>query len=181
MNSIEGICLTTAPEILKGESISKQSDLWSLGIIIYYMLFKEYPYNGKTEYQIIQEINSNKRLKNIGDRELNDLINRMLKINENERISWNNYFNHNFFKKDSIKQKLIKENKELKIIKEKIIKEDNEIKKQNKDYERKNKEIERKREELIKEIELLKKQNEKIKNKLKEKNEKKGKYEFKKK
>ena len=55
-NSIEGICLTTAPEILIRESISKQSDLWSLGIIIYYMLFKEYPYNCKNEYQIMKEI-----------------------------------------------------------------------------------------------------------------------------
>ena len=106
MNSIEGICLTTAPEILKGESISKQSDLWSLGIIIYYMLFKEYPYNGEIEYQ--NQINSNKRLKKTSDQELNDIINRTLKVNKNERISWNNYFNHNFFKKDSIKQKLIK-------------------------------------------------------------------------
>ena len=67
MNSIKETCVTTAPEILKEELISKQSDLWSLGTIVYYMLFKEYPYNGKTEYQIIQEINSNKILKNIGD------------------------------------------------------------------------------------------------------------------
>ena len=107
MNSIEEICLTTAPEILKGELISKKSDLWSIGIIIYYLLFKEYPYNGKTEFQLINQINSNKILRNTGDNELNDLINRMLKINENERITWNNYFNDNFFKKDSIKQKLL--------------------------------------------------------------------------
>ena len=104
MNSIKETCVTTEPEILKEESISKQSDLWSLGIIIYYMLFKEYPYNGKVEFQILNEIKSNKILKKIGDQELNDLINRMLKINGNERISWNNYFNHNFFKKDSIKE-----------------------------------------------------------------------------
>ena len=97
-NSIEGVCFTTAPEILKGESISKKSDLWSLGIIIYYMLFKEYPYNGKTE-EILNQINSNKILKNIHEKELNDLIYRMLKINENERISWNNYFNHIFLRK----------------------------------------------------------------------------------
>ena len=46
--SSKGTSLTMAPEVLKGEYnlISYKSDIWSLGIIIYYMLFKEYPYNG---------------------------------------------------------------------------------------------------------------------------------------
>ncbi len=120
MNNIERICLTTAPEILKGESISKQSDLWSLGIIIYYMIFKEYPYNGKNEYQIIKQINSNKILKHSGEKELDDLINRMLKINDNERITWDNYFNHNFFKNDFQNKELIKEFNQIKIEESKI-------------------------------------------------------------
>ena len=44
----KGNLLTMAPEVLKGEKdlIGYKSDIWSLGIIIYYMLFKEYPYNG---------------------------------------------------------------------------------------------------------------------------------------
>ena len=120
MNNIKEICLTTAPEILKDESFSKKSDLWSLGIIIYYMLFKEYPYNGKTENQIINQINSNKILKNIGNKELDDLINRMLKINENERITWDNYFNHSFFKKDLDNNNLIQEFNQIKIRNPKI-------------------------------------------------------------
>ena len=39
--------LTMSFEILKREEnlISSKSDIWSLGIIIYYLLFKEYPYN----------------------------------------------------------------------------------------------------------------------------------------
>ena len=46
--SSTGTSLTMAPEVLKGENdlIGSKSDIWSLGIIIYYMLFKEYPYNG---------------------------------------------------------------------------------------------------------------------------------------
>ena len=61
-----------SPEILKGEEnlICNKSDIWSLGIIIYYMLFKEYPYNSKNEYQIIKEIESNKQLKSIDNKEL---------------------------------------------------------------------------------------------------------------
>ena len=146
------------------------------------MLFKEYPYNGKTENQIINQINSNKILKNIHEKELNDLIYRMLNINENERITWNNYFIHNFFKKDSIKEKLLKENNELKnenerIIKEKneiknenkrIIKENNELKNENKRIIKENNELKIKKEELINEIQKLKKENEKMINDLKE-------------
>ena len=46
--SINGTPITMAPEVLKGQNnlIYSKSDIWSLGIIIYYMLFKEYPYNG---------------------------------------------------------------------------------------------------------------------------------------
>ena len=45
--SINGTPITMAPEVLKGQNnlICDKSDIWSLGIIIYYMLFKEYPYN----------------------------------------------------------------------------------------------------------------------------------------
>ncbi len=95
----KGTLLTMAPEVLKGENdlIGYKSDIWSLGIIIYYLLFKEYPYNGQTEIQIIQEINKKNKLKSSDNQELDDLINKMLIINVNERISWENYFKHPFF------------------------------------------------------------------------------------
>ena len=48
------------------------------------MLFKEYPYNGRVEYQIIKEIQSNKKLKNCDNEKLNDLLNKILKINMKE-------------------------------------------------------------------------------------------------
>ena len=44
---------TISPENIKGELITSKSDIWSLGIVIYYMLYKKYPYNG-TEYEMIK-------------------------------------------------------------------------------------------------------------------------------
>ena len=41
-----GSPVTMAPEVLKKEIITSKSDIWSLGIIIYYLYFKEYPYKG---------------------------------------------------------------------------------------------------------------------------------------
>ncbi len=90
--------LTVAPEIINSNKSYSKSDIWSLGIIIYYMLFKEYPFN-------INEIKKGdfdkKNLKLIEDNILNDLIEKMLKINLNERLDWNDYFNHSFFNENN--------------------------------------------------------------------------------
>ena len=50
-------------------------------------------YFGKFNENIIKEINE------INDEDLKDLVEKCLQ-NENNRISWNDYFNHKFFKKD---------------------------------------------------------------------------------
>ena len=82
-----------SPEILDAESneeklVFKKSDLWSLGVIIYYMRFKKMPIS-KFYAGIIPE-NSN----NIY---FDDLVHKLLKIDQNERISWEEYFNHPYF------------------------------------------------------------------------------------
>jgi len=110
--------LTTAPEILNGENHSFKSDIWSLGIIIYFMLNKEYPFNGQNELLLFKDINSGKKLKLSNDDKLNDLLNKMLKININERISWEEYFNHPFFNQDN--SELFKVNSDDKHLKRNI-------------------------------------------------------------
>ena len=64
------------------------------------MLYKKYPYEGNTENNLYQNIKSNKIKKFIEDEELNDLLIKMLKEDINERISWEDYFNHSFFNKN---------------------------------------------------------------------------------
>ena len=105
--STNGTPVTMSPEMLKREInlISSKSDIWSLGIIIYYLYFKEYPYNGG-EYNIIKQIKQKKKLKNINNKELDDLIKKMLNPNINERISWNNYFQHPFFNNNQLNNQL---------------------------------------------------------------------------
>ncbi len=53
-NTINCTPLIKSPKVLKGDFISNKSDIWSLGIIIYYVYFKEYPYNGNSEYKILK-------------------------------------------------------------------------------------------------------------------------------
>ena len=46
-----------APEILRGEkNINEKSDLWSVGVIIYFLFFKEYPYKGKKKDELLDQI-----------------------------------------------------------------------------------------------------------------------------
>ena len=96
-HTVDHTPLFSSPELLRDDTINCKSDIWSLGIIIYYLLNKEYPYNGRNEYSLLKDINSGKKLNLSDDELLNDLIIKMLKINVNERISWEEYFNHPFF------------------------------------------------------------------------------------
>ena len=89
-----------APEILKGELYNQECDLWSLGIIIYSLYFKEYPYYANSEIGIINQIKNlgNKNIKKTGNIDLDDLISKMLEQDQKERITWKDYFEHPFFR-----------------------------------------------------------------------------------
>ena len=51
-----------APEIIKSKEISSKSDIWSLGVLIYYMLFKKYPFTENTKDNIDLQIIFEKKL-----------------------------------------------------------------------------------------------------------------------
>ena len=88
-----------APEILRGEPFNQECDLWSLGICIYLLCFKEYPFNGDTEIQVLNDINeiSPQFFLKTNDRCLDDLISRLLTKDPTKRMTWNEYFGSPFF------------------------------------------------------------------------------------
>jgi len=99
-----GTITTMAPEILEGEGEGKNEynykcDLWSIGIIIYRLLFKEPPYPGQTEIAILNKIKKlgTKSLKKTENKELDNLIKRLLEKNPKNRLDWDEYLNHPFF------------------------------------------------------------------------------------
>ena len=109
--SPDKICMYLPPEILKENdkntfALDQKSDLWSLGIIIYYLYFKEFPYKGDTCKSILDQINNNNK-KKTNFIELDSLIDGLLNINKQQRFTWNEYFNHPFFTNNSFWKKYI--------------------------------------------------------------------------
>ena len=120
-----GTISTMAPEIFEGTNNANKCDLWSIGIIIYQLFFKTYPYQGIAPFAIYNQIinNGKKVLKKTGDKDLDDLIDKLLYKEPEKRISYEEYFNHPFFKKNKENINYIEceieikqENKEYRII-----------------------------------------------------------------
>ena len=90
-----------APEILEGNKYGRECDLWSLGITIYTLFFKEFPFDGETDNILVKQINSNENnnyIKKTGNIQLDDLIRKLLIKDPIKRMTWKQYFNHHFFK-----------------------------------------------------------------------------------
>jgi serine/threonine protein kinase len=96
-----GTKLYMAPEILKGEPYTEKCDLWSLGINIYRMYCKDFPYKGTMDMEIYKNIISLGQtvLDRIReeDSKLKELLSKLLVINEQDRITWEDYYKHSFF------------------------------------------------------------------------------------
>ena len=99
VQTFTGTRYTMAPEIMEGLKYNNKCDLWSIGVIMYQLAFNEFPYFGQTEVVLLKNIKKfeHEKLKKSGDVNLDDLIRKLLVYKANERIDWENYFNHPFF------------------------------------------------------------------------------------
>ncbi|EAR85140.2 Serine/Threonine kinase domain protein (macronuclear) [Tetrahymena thermophila SB210] len=98
-----GTPYTKAPEVYDGVSrYSDKADIWSLGIIFYQMLFDlNYPFPAKDERELqnkIKQGNISYNIQNIRiSQQTQALLNHMLQVNPDYRISWEELFNHPVF------------------------------------------------------------------------------------
>ena len=89
-----GTPLFMAPEICKGNGYRSNCDLFSIGVLIYYLYFNSYPFYNKSAINL--KVNTNFQIEE--DKQLEDLLKKLLKEDPDERISWKEYFEHPFFK-----------------------------------------------------------------------------------
>ena len=74
-----------------------------VGVIIYFLYFKVFPYKGITELALMNCIKKlgKKCIKKTNNKDLDDLIDKLLEQDPKKRISWEDYFKHPFFKKNN--------------------------------------------------------------------------------
>ena len=95
-----------SPEVSQGGEITDKTDIWMLGISLYYMCFFDFPWDSEfPEYQIHRFQKNNLDGKNLNfekknrkiSNEMKNLLNSMLKYKMQDRISFDDLFKHKFF------------------------------------------------------------------------------------
>ena len=119
-SKIVGTMYYSPPEVYMNEGNSK-SDLWSIGLILYYLYFNNIPFNYIIDFS---DLNKNANLNKTNFDLLDDLLSKLLIENPNERINWDNYFIHPFVNLQIIEIYIYleKDNKNIKILDNKYFK-----------------------------------------------------------
>ena len=97
-----GTLYYAAPELIQNLPYNLEVDIWSLGVIIYYIFTGCYPFNGKSEDEIEEKIlEENVEFKDgewkIISNKVKDLIERCLEKNPEERINIKEFISHPWF------------------------------------------------------------------------------------
>ncbi|CAD8113714.1 unnamed protein product [Paramecium primaurelia] len=102
-----GTPIYVAPEVLKGV-YSETCDEWSLGCIMYVLLFGEPPFSGQNIHQLEQQINKpNLKFKLNISNECQDLITKLLEPNPNKRITCLQALKHTWMIRDSNQYRML--------------------------------------------------------------------------
>ncbi|CAG5099486.1 Similar to ulk3: Serine/threonine-protein kinase ULK3 (Xenopus laevis) [Cotesia congregata] len=98
--AIRGSPLYMAPEILLRREYDARVDLWSVGVIMYECLFGKAPYSSNTFEELAEKIKSCRPIEipkgSCVSHECKDLLQSLLKHDPEERISFDNFFAHEF-------------------------------------------------------------------------------------
>ena len=92
-----GTPLYMAPQLLSNQSYTAKSDIWSVGMLLYEMIYGKTPWPCRDRKSFLKNIMCSP-LKFSYDKPISaitkDFIKRCLVINENKRISWEQFFDH---------------------------------------------------------------------------------------
>jgi len=105
--TICGSPLYMAPEILNYKQYTILADLWSVGVILYEMMFKKTPVKGANLYELVSNIkryNQNKDTLLTNNKHysiiLQNLVKKLLEKEPKKRITWELFFRNEWFEKN---------------------------------------------------------------------------------
>ena len=107
-----GSPLNMAPEVLDGKEYNSKADIWSIGTVLFELLFGKPPYNAGNMIDLLKAIKNKplefpRRINKIS-KECEELIRDMLVVDWKKRIDWENLFEHpiTHYYEDQIKNEL---------------------------------------------------------------------------
>lgn len=96
-----GTPLYMAPQLLERKPYTAKSDIWSIGVVVYEMLFGRTPWPCRDLNSYVQNMKTMTLRfpfeKPISE-EMKDFIRRTLTVDENARLGWDDVFNHPILK-----------------------------------------------------------------------------------
>lgn len=98
LTAFAGSIRSVAPEVIK-RSYNRQCDLWSVGIITYFLLTQQMPFNGLTNQDVLSKIVNGRFYYPTWcatglSEEVKDFIDRLLVVNPRERLSARQALSH---------------------------------------------------------------------------------------
>jgi serine/threonine protein kinase len=105
-NVLETLCgspMYMAPEILFHQKYNIKTDLWSIGVILYELVYRKFPYQAKNTVELIKEVKKNDiKLPDSPSvsNECRDLMKMLLVKDPIKRIGWQEFFDHSWIQCD---------------------------------------------------------------------------------
>ena len=108
-----GFPIYMSPQVYNCETYCTKCDVWSLGILLYEMLFKKIPWYGHNAYDLFKNIKTqplnlvpdeNSKLFNELDEDIKELLAFMLEKNEDKRFDFEEVLAHAVFKRELPKE-----------------------------------------------------------------------------
>lgn len=98
--TVKGSPLYMAPEIILKHKYDPRADLWSIGVILYECLFGNAPYSSRSIQELLVKVKSLQKIEIPANTKISpdceDLLSRLLQHDPDKRITFDEFFNHDF-------------------------------------------------------------------------------------
>jgi serine/threonine protein kinase len=100
VSTVCGSPIYMAPELLVDMKYNTKADLWSFGVIMYELLYGNNPYNYPTSINQLRELILKQKItyEDTYKKECIELMQMLLQTDPLKRISWDDFFDHQWFK-----------------------------------------------------------------------------------